>query len=224
MLDNGYIYLAASRLALYRSPADWGLTIEVFGFSPRVGEPSTTIYTFASRIENRATAADFVSVEAYQNYLRNNPHNEMPSVAPIEPGNWQDSDDQEMVAANASEIVIRGRKYALPSIAAYQGVGIELADPPRIHVFELCRYLANEQRHLLLATPEERQRHLPQNTSCFMQLDEWHHPDCANDERASDSETFRQLAEALSTGDVARYRPTQSPNNHWRHWPEGGTL
>ncbi len=33
-LDNGYVYLAGTRLSLHRSPEDWALVIEVFGFSP----------------------------------------------------------------------------------------------------------------------------------------------------------------------------------------------
>ena len=37
MLDNGYVYLAATRLSLFRSAADWAMVIEVFGFSPRAG-------------------------------------------------------------------------------------------------------------------------------------------------------------------------------------------
>ena len=31
MLDNGYWYLAATRLSLYRSATDWAMVIEVFG-------------------------------------------------------------------------------------------------------------------------------------------------------------------------------------------------
>jgi len=31
MLDNGYVYLAATRLSLFRSPDDWAIAIEVFG-------------------------------------------------------------------------------------------------------------------------------------------------------------------------------------------------
>lgn len=46
MLDNGYIYLAATRLSLFRSSRDWAITIEVFGYSPRAGIPDTSIYTF----------------------------------------------------------------------------------------------------------------------------------------------------------------------------------
>jgi hypothetical protein len=37
MLDNGYVYLAATRLSAYRSESDWAIAIEVFGFSPRAG-------------------------------------------------------------------------------------------------------------------------------------------------------------------------------------------
>jgi len=33
MLDNGYVSLAATRLALYRSAADWAMVIEVVGQS-----------------------------------------------------------------------------------------------------------------------------------------------------------------------------------------------
>ena len=53
MLDNGYVYLAATRLSLYRSVSDWAMVIEVFGFSPRAGLPDTSILTFASRLHNR---------------------------------------------------------------------------------------------------------------------------------------------------------------------------
>ena len=35
MLDNGYVYPAASRLSLFRSDADWALVIETFGYNHR---------------------------------------------------------------------------------------------------------------------------------------------------------------------------------------------
>jgi hypothetical protein len=41
MLDNGYVYLAATRLSVYRSTTDWAMAFEVFGFSPRAGLPDT---------------------------------------------------------------------------------------------------------------------------------------------------------------------------------------
>ena len=58
----------------------------------------------------------------------------------------------------------------------------------------------------------------------LLQLDEWHHPDLAGDERPSQLESFRQLAAVLASGDVANYRPSTPANTHWRNWPDGGTL
>jgi hypothetical protein len=64
MLDNGYVYLAATRLSAFSSSEDWALVIEVFGFSPRSRVPDVHIYTFASTLYNRDPAANYVSVEA----------------------------------------------------------------------------------------------------------------------------------------------------------------
>lgn len=50
MLDNGYVYPAATRLSLFRSSADWAMVIEIFGYSPRAGIPDTHVYTFGSRV------------------------------------------------------------------------------------------------------------------------------------------------------------------------------
>src|SRR5262249_4183660 len=109
MLDNGYVYLAATRLSLYRSVMDWAIVIEVFGFSPRSGLPDTNIYTFASRLHDRDHPEQYVNREAYNNYLINNSHNESRFVYPLEEGEWQDAEDDEIVAEGASEIVVRGQ-------------------------------------------------------------------------------------------------------------------
>lgn len=53
MLDNGYVYLAATRLSLFRTASEWAMVIEIFGFSPRSGLPDTHIHTFASTLYNR---------------------------------------------------------------------------------------------------------------------------------------------------------------------------
>ena len=57
MLDNGYVYLAAPRLSLHRSTTDWAVVIELFGYSPRAGDPHLNVYTFASRIHGREREA-----------------------------------------------------------------------------------------------------------------------------------------------------------------------
>lgn len=199
-LDNGYVYLAATRLSLFRSEADWAMVFEVFGYSPRAGLPDTTISTFASRLHD----LDFRSIH------------------PIEAGPWMDESDPEMVAATG-ELRLREQAMPLPPKAAYGMRGIQLSGK-RPAVFELCRLLAAEYRPSVLATEEEQRVSVLPEMTRILQLDEWHHPDITGSELPSATETFRQLADVLVTGDPSRYRATEDPNTHWKFWPEGGTL
>ncbi len=222
MLDNGYVYLAATRLSLFRSPVDWAITIEVFGFSPRSGLPDTHIHTFASSIHYRKPPQDYVNQKAYEMYLANNPHNESRFIYPIAEGDWLEA---ELVAENATEVLLREQPFPLPRLDQYRKHDITLQEHGKVHVFELCSYLAGVEREQLLSTPEELRVNVPPSLKQVLQLNEWHHPDVVDDScRPSGSETFQQLAEVLSTGDVSLYRPTLPPNTHWRNWPEGGTL
>jgi hypothetical protein len=70
MLDDGYVYLAATRLSLYRSADDCAMVIEVFGFSPRSGLPDTPICTFASTPRDRHSPERYVNRKASNTYWR----------------------------------------------------------------------------------------------------------------------------------------------------------
>lgn len=225
MLDNGYVHLAATRLALFRSEEDWAMVIEVFGFSPRAGLPDVCVYTFGSRLHDRNPPADYQTREAHKNYLTHNPHNESRFFNPVEEGTWQHDDFSELVSNEATDVVLRGRPMRLPALDEYARFGIELEDSTRVHVFELCRYLAAVERELVLATPSEQRVSVRPEMTRILQLEEWHHPDVVDENsRPSCSETFQQLAEALHSGDVSIYKPSMAPNTHWRNWPDGGTL
>lgn len=221
MLDNGYFYLAATRLSLFRSLTDWALVIEVFGFSPREGLPSLVVSSVASTLHDRDPASRYVSDDACRNYLRDHPHDEFRAFAPIEPGRWIDG---ELVSEEAGGLVLRGGAVALPSRDEYARVDLELRDPQRVHVFELCRYLAAVRRDQVLATPREQRVSVLPAMQQLLQVDAWHHPDLVAGERPSELESFQQLAAVLSTGDVSLYRPNVLPNTHWRNWPESGSL
>jgi hypothetical protein len=64
MLDNGYVYLAASRLSLHYSGVDWAMVIEIFGYSPRGSVPDLQIYTIPSRLHERNAPSSYVSSDA----------------------------------------------------------------------------------------------------------------------------------------------------------------
>jgi hypothetical protein len=224
MLDNGYVYLAASRLTLYRSELDWAMVIEIFGFSPRSGAPDVTVQTFASRLYNRDPSENYVSDAAYKRYLKENAHNESRSYFPIDGDSWQDVEDDELVAAQTQQIDLRGEPIVIPSADQFEELGIALAMAPRVQVFELCRALAATHRNLVLAAPAERRTSVLPGLPQIMELNDWHHPDLAAGEKASDSTTFQQLAMVLETGKSSQYQPSLPGNTHWRNWPTGGLL
>lgn len=195
MLDNGYYYLAATRLSLDRSEADWAMVIETFAFSPRAAFPDTTIDTFASTLHNRDTLEHYVRRDAYELYLANNPYNESRNVFPIEPGPWLDlENDVEFISEEAKNLTVRGFPVPLPHPDEYARHGITLEHAPLVQVFELCRYIAAVARDRVLATPQERRVSALPEMVQIMQLEEWNHPDTRNDdERPSNSETFNNL-------------------------------
>lgn len=224
MLDNGYVYPAATRLSLYRSPEDWAIVIEVFGFSPRSGIPDIQLHTFASRLRRGKSVDDYVSRQAYESYLANNERNESTFIYPIEEGNWLDSANSELLARGQNTVLLRGNPVETPPLPEYAAYHITLQDPPNISVFEFCRFLAASARDSVLATPDERRTCIPPELEQVMQLEEWNHPDLVNGERPSTNSTFKSLAEVLAHGNVSAYQPSEEPNTHWKNWPEGGTL
>ena len=223
MLDNGYVYLATSRLSAFVSEDGWALVIEIFGFSPRGGYPDIHVHTFASRLHNRNPREDYINDEAYRLYLKSNPHNESRFFYPMD-GDYIDHENGELVANSATHVLLRGKEISLPTVSQYRDFGIELLNPHRVHVFELCRFLAATQREDVLATENERRVSISPNMKQILQLEEWNHPDVVVGVRTSGSETYRQLAQVLARGDSSLYAPSQPPNNHWRNWPDSGTL
>lgn len=222
MLDNGYVYLAASRLSLHHSADDWAMVIEVFGFSPRSGLPDLHIHTFGSRLHNRNSAHTYATPAAHQSYLARNPHNESRFFHPVEEGDWMDAQNPELVSTSGI-VTLRGSPVRLPLADRYGEAGIAL-EGNQPAVFELCRFLAFHHRDDVLATPVERRVSVPPELQEILVLEDWHHPDVCSGELPGATKTFQALAEVLATGDLSRYQTSEPPNTHWSHWPHGGTL
>ena len=222
VLDNGYVYLAATRMSVFRNESDWAIVIEIFGFSPRSGEPDVQIYTFSSDLYERDSSEKYVSEEAYKNYLENNPFNETRFIYPIDNNDWIDEEDQESLNIN-EKCLLRGKEISLPAISDYEKSGIELEEDSPL-TFEFCRYLAENYRDLVLCTPEELRVSVPPSMDLLLQLDEWVHPDISDGELPSSSEDFKTIANALEKGSLESFQTSGKINTHWRNWPEAGTL
>ncbi|MGC4044544.1 MAG: hypothetical protein QM758_12185 [Armatimonas sp.] len=220
-LNSAYIYLAANRLSLYRSEADWAITIETFGYSYIADSACTDTWTYGSRLVNRSTVKDYVSPEAYQSYLKRHAYYEFESICPIEDGDWFDPEDYPgLLTPTATEILVGGQCIAVPTPEDIGVQGISLESPPKIQLHELCRYLSATMEPDSYFAPQKQQIYIPGELSLLLQLKEWHHPDLLNEEPVDQSETFQQLARVLETGETSYYSPTLAPNTHWSNWPE----
>jgi hypothetical protein len=103
------------------------------------------------------------------------------------------------------------------SLDEYLQRGVTIENPPRVRVFELCRFLADAARDSVLATAKQRRVSVPPDMKQILRLEEWHHPNVVDDDdRPSGSGTFQQL---LVTGNVVFHRPSRPPNIRWRNWP-----
>ena len=222
MLDNGNVYLATSRLSLYGSAEGWAIVIELFGFSPRAGCPDLSVTTISNKLHNRNQLSDYVSPEAYQAYLSNNPSTEMRNFWPISDNFWIDEDEPEHVIPDAT-FDLRGHSIAIPDRKDLEATGIEL-EGKRVAIFELCRFLAAEHRADVLGTEKERRVSVDPEMHRILELDDWHHPDLAAGQLPSQTKTFQKLASVLESKNAASFEVSEIPNNHWKNWPDGGRL
>jgi hypothetical protein len=222
VLDNGYVYLAATRMSIFGNESDWAIVIEVFGFSPRSGEPDVQIYTFSSNLYERDSLEKYVSEDAYRNYLENNPFNESRFNYPIDNSDWIDDGDQESLNVN-EKCLLRGKEISLLPISGYEELGIELEEDVPL-IFEFCRFLAENYRDLVLCTQEELKVSVLPSMDLLLQLDDWEHPDISDGELPSSSEDFKNIVNALEKGSFESFKASGQNNTHWRNWPEVGTL
>lgn len=213
MLDNGYIYLADTKLSAYRDDKRWALIIEVVGYFYKQGghdgidnclhifgnvldyEPGTNNNNFLYITDNSKEGETFCDNDEEGTYL--NP--------------------------NIKTMLLRNKEINITNeINFYTSKGIELEEPPKILPWEFLRGIVPDNRANFFATELEIRERIPKDLPLILQLNEWHHNDLAKGEKPSDNETFIMLAKVLETGDVKHYTPTKKPNTHWKNWPNGG--
>jgi len=212
MLDNGYVYPVRAWMTAFRGDASWAVIIDVFGVSPRAG----------------GIDAAHNCLHCFGNCLRGEPGVSNDSLLYVvddgPDGPVLEMPYEETLAPTAGSVSIRGQPVSTPhDPATYASAGIDLVEPPAIYLFELMRWVAGEHAELLRTPEADLVARLAAPVPVFLRADEWHHPDLAAMEVPSEHGCFASLADALETGDPSRFDPG-SPNTHWSHWPDGGSL
>ena len=213
MLDNGYIYPVHSKLSAYCDKKRWVLIIEVFGFNYRGGGHngiSNCLHIFGNCIETKPGTDN----NNFLNLTANSP-----GVSTFE------EEYLESLNPETKTMILRDKEIPINhNREFYLKQGIELEENDKILVWEFLRGLTPEYHPEFEATEREIRERIPKNLPMIMELKQWNHPDCADSEIPSKNETFKQIAKVLETGQNKFYRPTKQPNNHWKNWPDGGTL
>lgn len=213
MLDNGYVYLAGTKLTAYRDDKRWVIVIETIGFSYRGGG------------HNGISNCLYI----YGNCLSYDPgtQNENFIYLTEDANNCNTFDDEEYFYLNpgCSNFILRDQILPLyHDRELYKAAGIEIEDPTRINAFEFLRLLDALHHDKLVATETEIRERIPSDIPKIIELHNWYHPDVVNNELPGKNETFLQIAAVLQTGNIEYYQPTHKPNTNWKNWPEGGTL
>lgn len=213
MLDNGYIYLADTRMSVYASQRNWAIIIEVLGYNPRAWKTDgfdNCLYCFGNFLACKSGTENANFLFPISDGIS------APLFAENEP---------EVINPLAKDVKVRENLLSIrDDLADYIKNGIILESPPSIRAFEFLRLLAITHRDLLLATETELRARLIGDIPLMLQVNEWCHPDIANDEKPSENETFILIAEMIDKLDINMYHPSKLPNTHWSNWKDGGTL
>ena len=213
MLDNGYYYHGDQKLTIFRDNTRWAISIEILAFNNHEYE-----------IEGITTIAD-----VFGNCLLggndNTNFNHFASDDKVKTFLYDEINYTPYLNPEATSIMIRDKRIPIITDRQhYLSKRIVLEYSDKITPWEFMRGLIPEYSNLFWLTRTELSRKIPDDLPVFMTLDNWRHPDLLNDEKPSDIETFKQLADAIVTGDIKLYSTKETNNTHWTNWPDGGTL
>ncbi len=190
MLDAPGFRLAAKRLHAYRDAVRWAVIIETLGCCDwEVGHAAidNCLHVFGNCLGRPPGATP-------DDYLR-------PTADGDEGPTF---DDRGRARRAARAIRARGRLIPLPDQSPLRdAAGQPVAYGRRWRADDLLRWLTEGWRDALLATEDELRARLPPDLPKFLTLDAWAHPDLGSGEKPSQSVAFRQLAEALASGELA---------------------
>ncbi|MBX7226721.1 MAG: hypothetical protein K1X55_11880 [Chitinophagales bacterium] len=222
-LENGYVKTGGSKIHLYADATRWAIVFEKNGY------------------HNRATCAEIeltyigncvdYHIETFpeRSYISN--QSNIILIEPTEFERIENKEDKgletfELIAPNTKEVKIRDTVTSFENnYTKYENIGIAIQDyknPNKLISFEnLVRYLQETNPTIISANETDIKEYLPNDLPKLMTIDAFHYVSFYNNTPPSKQETFKLIAKILTTKDVANWKPTQQPNNHWKNWKSG---
>lgn len=200
MIDNAAYDSAAIRLTAFRNDDEWLVVFQEIAFYPAMGDFEDIVTVFGNRLEKQGVISAQPTVS-----LADGPDSSPPDI----------HDFKVHVQGGP------GRRFK-PSRDDYRSAHVDIDDKSYAET-KIIRYLASQVRRELFVDDEALLKICGRSSAelkKFIELDEWHHPDLADDEPPSEIPCFKSLARALAKGDASLYKcAPASVNTGWWHWP-----
>jgi len=200
VLNNVEIDLAAIRMTAFRNSDEWLIVFQEIAFAAGFHGFANAVAAYGNRLK----------VQGVQRV--------------IVPVSFSGKGDSSKL--NIHDFAVRVHKsrarHFNPSVADYRMAHVDVGDESRAET-KILRYLASRivdefcvSDDVLLRACKRRSARLRK----FMEIDKWHHPDVADDERPSKTDCFKSLARALARGDASLYKCNPASfNTGWWQWP-----
>jgi hypothetical protein len=201
---------AASRMHCYSNGTNWSLIIEEFTY----GFNSEDINEFSVIVHHYSDVSSKTALEPlFFNPIKKGKCGVLCSKKRGESRSYY----AQLLSPKAKDIKLRNKLFPVSqNHKEYKKLGIELECAPEILKAEFHLWLADTYRDHIFATERELNIKIPK----VLQLEEWLHPNLLDKEMPSDSPTFQQIADVLSSAQPGAYKQS-SGNTHWSQRPKG---
>jgi hypothetical protein len=225
-LEHPYFYTANSRLSLFCDDENWAIVFEKSGYANRGGRIELELNYFGNHLRNLQPGG------LYHHFNYNSKYFTLVDGPDLD----EIQSEFERIAPSAARVKLRGNYVAIPTRKTdYQKWIPNILTrecPEDVCYQDLGRYLPFEYEGLCRSTPQELTTCLPEGVPTLMHIDQWHHRSYSryiDDEppqgdKPSSYETFPLIAEVLVSRDPSHWKPTLPPTNHWKNWPDAGSM
>jgi hypothetical protein len=198
MLNNVYFYYSRARLNSFVGGKDWLIVFQVIAYFTRSAELGNFLYAYGSVIP------DGIDQDKYLVYATQLDKKDIADRFNFKLSIRGKSVKAKLTEDDYAEYDIPVDEEHPPELDVARIVGWKYADLVFLPEDELLDFLGLSGRRL----------------RPFLTLEDWYHPNVADDELPSQSDSLDQLAEAMSKKDKSAYKLQGTGNTHWSNWEQ----
>lgn len=223
-LENGYSYLAGSKIHVYGDANNWAIVFEQNGYHTRQVKVNLDLIYVGNCI-------NYIIEEHHdRNYISNQNTItliESSELNRIQNKNGNEMENFELIDLETKQIKIRNKTLAFNNNHEdYKKIGILIRDydnPNNLIGFEdMVRYIHETEPNILEADEFEIRKHIPKNLDKIMTLNDFHYVSSFEDDLSpSKQETYQMIAKVICKLGANEWKPTKKANNNWRNWEPG---